>query len=212
MNAIERRHFELQQVRKDRAFNWLVIWFCLFVVLLMAVLHTSTLNWRFNRESYSVMNDRALWATIIGLAFCGICGAVCVYRIMDADEKQFMVVEDDDEPPSTGLLEFQQAHEPPAMRLESNDGNTIRLGKTKPDIGTWADLAWALYADRWRWRRDGGVKDSGIFLSLSANFADITSDMVRVGFVEGGKHKTVTREGRAWFINQHPNLFEEHMR
>jgi hypothetical protein len=78
MNATERRHFELQQVRKDRAFNWLVIWFCLFVVLLMAVLHTSTLNWRFNRESYSVMNDRALWATIIGLAFCGICGSAAL--------------------------------------------------------------------------------------------------------------------------------------
>ena len=208
MNRDERLFLDSQSQRQQNASKWFVIFFAMIPFgLFMSIVSI------YGRFDYNEYTDYLI-AVFICVFATGLGGAVAnILRWYDADNMVFDYG-DDDEPPSspTQYLEFEQAHEPPAMRLESNDGNTIRLGKTKPDIGTWADLAWALYADRWRWRRDGGVKDSGIFLSLSANFADITSDMVRVGFVEGGKHKTVTREGRLWFINQHPDLFLEHMR
>ena len=99
----------------------------------------------------------------------------------------------------------------PNMQMESRDGNTIRLGRFKPDKGQWWQLSESLERHGWSWTRDN-VEEADIFVSLSGKYAALTEEMLRLDFVDGGRIKTITPRGQQWFIEQSPRLFDEHIR
>jgi len=80
------------------------------------------------------------------------------------------------------------------VRLQTRDGNTMRLGRFRFTQSQWRLLAVALSDKGWRFTRRN-IGAAGIFTSLTAPgiYNDIVEDMTRLGIVDNGY---VTGQGR----------------
>jgi len=80
-------------------------------------------------------------------------------------------------------------------KIQSENGNRIRLGKFKLTRKQWADLAHVLKTNNNRVVRDV-VSQAKVFSSLSTKWPDISREFERLEWVKDG---LLTDEGEKWF-------------